>query len=131
MLILTFTDIMMNVLHLTTPTVRQIVHHDHLSAPIATEASDRLHAALAHRLHMPSTRMLLGLEVAVHEAALHDVVPEVLPQEEDLKEVDTVVDRDLLHPEPFLPGEIATSDHPPEPAVTPDLHLLELVPLRQ
>ncbi|KAL8853353.1 MAG: hypothetical protein Q9221_001829 [Calogaya cf. arnoldii] len=119
-----FTDITMSVLHQMIPTDHQTARRDRLSAPIAIAAIDLHPAELAHRLNMLSTRMLLALEEAVHEAALHDAVPEVLPQEEDLKEVDTVVDQDLLHPEPFLPGETATSDHPQELAVTPDLHHL-------
>ncbi|KAL8669359.1 MAG: hypothetical protein Q9168_006051, partial [Polycauliona sp. 1 TL-2023] len=52
-------------------------------------------------------RMLREFEVVVQEVALHAVVPEARPQEKDLKGVDTVLDQDLLHPEPFLPGETA------------------------
>ncbi len=131
MLIITLTDTMTNVLHLTTTTVHQIVHHDPLSAPIAIEPIDRLRVAPALRLNMLLIHMLQGLEVAVHEVALHDAVPEVLSQEGDSKEVDIVADQGLLHPEPFLRDEIAMSDHPPEPAVTPGLRPPELVPLRQ
>ncbi|KAI4228385.1 MAG: hypothetical protein L6R36_001668 [Xanthoria steineri] len=131
MLIFTLTDTTTNVPHLTTTTVHQIVHHDPLSAPIAIEPIDRPHVAPALRLNMLLIHMLQGLEVAVHEVALHDAVPEVLSQEADLKEVDIVADQGLLHPEPFLRDEIAMSDHPPEPAVTPGLRPPELVPLRQ
>ncbi|KAL9635391.1 MAG: hypothetical protein Q9204_002643 [Flavoplaca sp. TL-2023a] len=120
-------DTMMSVLHLTIRTDLQTVHNARLSAPIAIVVTDRLPAALVPLLSMLSIRMLLEHEEFVQEVALHDVVPEVLPQEEDLKEGDTVLDQDLLHLEPFPPGEIATPDPLPELAAIPDLPRPDLV----
>ncbi|KAL8977260.1 MAG: hypothetical protein Q9205_006900 [Flavoplaca limonia] len=124
-------DTMMSVLHLTIRTDLQTVHNARLSAPIAIVVTDRLPAALVPLLSMLSIRMLLEHEEFVQEVALHDVVPEVLPQEEDLKEGDTVLDQDLLHLEPFPRGEIATPDPLPELAVIPDLPRPDLVHPRQ
>lgn len=75
---------------------------------------------------MPLLRVVIAPEVVRFDAD-----QEALPSEESTKGRDIVADRDHLHHEPTLLGEIPLPDRLQEHVVILDLHPLELVHLHQ
>ncbi|KAL8704041.1 MAG: hypothetical protein Q9201_002779 [Fulgogasparrea decipioides] len=120
---------MMNVRPRLMPTDHQTALQDHQPGSIAIEAIDHLLGEVEHHLLM-WIHTLLNLGVLDREAAPQGVGRGAQYTEVDTTRVGIGPEQDLLRQEHTLLDEIPMPDHLPELAVIPDLHLLELDPLR-